>query len=38
MDIETKSMKIIIFGAGGTIGMYLAKKYLEENHEILMQY
>lgn len=36
MDIETKSMKIIIFGAGGTIGKYLAKKYLKENHEILL--
>ena len=30
MDIKTKSMKIIIFGAGGAIGNYLAKKYLKD--------
>ena len=36
MDIETKSMKVIIFGAAGTIGNYLAKRYLKDNHEILL--
>ena len=29
-------MKIIIFGAAGSIGYYLAKKYLKDDHEILL--
>ena len=29
-------MKIVIFGATGAIGSYLAKKYLKDNHEILL--
>ena len=30
MDTETKSMKIIIFGAAGAIGNFLSKKYLKK--------
>ena len=36
MDIEKKNMKIVIFGATGTIGNYLAKNYLKDNHELLL--
>ena len=36
MDIKTKSMKIIIFGAAGAIGNFLSKKYLKENNELLL--
>ena len=36
MDFKKKNMKIIIFGAAGSIGYYLAKKYLKEDHEILL--
>ena len=36
MDIKKKKMKIVIFGATGAIGSYLAKKYLKDNHEILL--
>ena len=36
MDTKKKNMKIIIFGASGAIGSYLAKKYLSDKHEILL--
>ena len=36
MDFKKKNMKIIIFGAAGSIGYYLAKKYLKDDHEILL--
>ncbi len=36
MDFKKKNMKIIIFGAAGAIGNYLTKKYLENNHEVLL--
>ena len=29
-------MKIIIFGAAGTIGNFLSKRYLKENNELLL--
>ena len=36
MDAKKENMKIIIFGASGAIGSYLAKKYLIDKHEILL--
>ena len=29
-------MKIVIFGAAGSIGSFLAKKYFDSKHEILL--
>ena len=36
MGITKKKIKIIIFGASGSIGSYLAKEYMSQNSELLL--
>jgi len=36
MGITKKKIKIIIFGASGSIGSYLAKEYISQNNELLL--
>ena len=36
MGTRKKKIKIIIFGASGSIGSYLAKKYMSQNSELLL--
>ena len=36
MGFKKKKMNIIIFGATGAIGNYLVKKYLNDNHKLLV--
>ena len=36
MGITKKKIKIIIFGASGSIGSYLVKEYMSQNSELLL--
>ena len=36
MVTKKKKIKIIIFGASGSIGSYLAKEYISQNYEVLL--
>ena len=36
MVTTKKKIKIIIFGASGSIGSYLAKEYISQNYEVLL--
>ena len=36
MGITKKKIKIIIFGASGSIGSYLTKEYMSQNCELLL--
>lgn len=36
MDTKKKKIKVVIFGASGTIGSYLAKKFISQNNELLL--
>ena len=36
MVTTKKKIKVIIFGATGSIGSYLAKEYISQNNEVLL--